>query len=117
MNHLQRAWPGVTLRPMQRHDALSDLKLARIGADCCDDASEFMAEDCGLFDERESTLAVEDIAECNGASRNFYEDFAAFGEHHRHAAELKGLCGGGGRREHNRAHKLRESGWELGHWG
>jgi hypothetical protein len=90
-NHLQRAWPGVTLRPMQRDDALSNLKLARIGTHGRYHASEFMAEDCGLFNERESALAVEDIAECNGASRNFYEDFASFGEHHRHVAELKGL--------------------------
>jgi hypothetical protein len=102
---------------MQRHDALPNLKLARIGTDCCNDASEFVAEDGGLFDERESTLAIEDIAECNGASRNFYEDFATFGEYHWHAAKLKGLCGGRGRREHNRTHKLRESGWELWHWG
>ncbi len=70
--HFQRAWPRITLRPMQRNDALPDLKLSRVRSNGSNNTGELVAEYSWLLDERESAFAVEHVAIGNSARSDFH---------------------------------------------
>ncbi len=100
---------------MQRHNALPNMKLSCIWPNCSNNTGNFVSKNGGLFDERKSTLAVENIAESNSACRNFHQHLPSFWQHDRYVAVLKGLGGEGWGGKNDSTHEAREEGGEFWH--